>query len=200
MNSDFFMQKAIELSIKNIHNNGGPFGCVIVKNNKIISEGVNGVTQNNDPTAHAEIVAIRNACKKLNTFDLSGCELYTSCEPCPMCLSAIYWSHIDLVYYGNSRENAAEIQFDDKFIYDEMKKDINERKIPLKQILKDEAIKAFDLWAETENKRTNSAKRIYWNRFWILFMPDLPKHGSKIFRSWTKISAMCCLILSLIHI
>ena len=152
MNSDYFMQKAIELSIKNIHNNGGPFGCVIVKNNKIISEGVNGVTQNNDPTAHAEIVAIRNACKKLNTFDLSGCELYTSCEPCPMCLSAIYWSHIDLVYYGNSRENAAEIQFDDKFIYDEMKKDINERKIPLKQILKDEAIKAFDLWAETENK------------------------------------------------
>ena len=152
MNSNFFMQKAIELSIKNIHNKGGPFGCVIVKNNKIISEGVNGVTQNNDPTAHAEIVAIRNACKKLNTFDLSGCELYTSCEPCPMCLSAIYWSHIDLVYYGNSRENAAEIQFDDKFIYDEMKKDINERKIPLKQILKDEAIKAFDLWAETENK------------------------------------------------
>ena len=152
MNTNFFMQKAIELSIKNIHNNGGPFGCVIVKNNIIISEGVNGVTQNNDPTAHAEIVAIRNACKKLNTFDLSGCELYTSCEPCPMCLSAIYWSHIDLVYYGNSRENAAEIQFDDKFIYDEMKKDINERKIPLKQILKDEAIKAFDLWAETENK------------------------------------------------
>ena len=152
MNSDFFMQKAIELSIENIHNNGGPFGCVIVKNNKIISEGVNGVTQNNDPTAHAEIVAIRNACKKLNTFDLSGCELYTSCEPCPMCLSAIYWSHIDLVYYGNSRENAAEIQFDDKFIYDEMKKDINERKIPLKQILKDEAIKAFDLWTLTENK------------------------------------------------
>ena len=152
MNSDFFMQKAIELSIKNINNNGGPFGCVIVKNNKIISEGVNGVTQNNDPTAHAEIVAIRNACTKLNTFDLSGCEMYTSCEPCPMCLSAIYWSHIDIVYYGNSRENAAEIDFDDKFIYDEMKKDIDERKIPLKQILKDEAIKAFNLWAQTENK------------------------------------------------
>ena len=152
MNSDFFMQKAIELSIKNINNKGGPFGCVIVKNNKIISEGVNGVTQNNDPTAHAEIVAIRNACKKLNTFDLSGCELYTSCEPCPMCLSAIYWSHIDIVYYDNSRENAAEIEFDDKFIYDEMKKDINERKIPLKQILKDEAIKAFNLWTQTENK------------------------------------------------
>ena len=152
MNSDFFMQKAIELSIKNIHNKGGPFGCVIVKNNKIISEGVNGVTQKNDPTAHAEIVAIRNACKKLNTFDLNGCELYTSCEPCPMCLSAIYWSHVDKVYYGNSRENAAKIEFDDKFIYDEIKKDINKRKIPLKQILKEKAIKAFDLWAETENK------------------------------------------------
>ena len=152
MNSDFFMQKAIELSIKNINNNGGPFGCVIVKNNKIISEGVNGVTQNNDPAAHAEIVAIRNACTELNTFDLSDCEMYTSCEPCPMCLSAIYWSHIDIVYYGNSRENAAEIEFDDKFIYDEMKKDIDERKIPLKQILKNEAIKAFNLWAQTENK------------------------------------------------
>ena len=152
MNSDFFMQKAIELSIKNINNNGGPFGCVIVKNNKIISEGVNGVTQNNDPTAHAEIVAIRNACTELNTFDLTGCEMYTSCEPCPMCLSAIYWSHIDTVYYGNSRENAAEIEFDDKFIYDEIKKDIGARKIPLKQILKDEAIKAFNLWAQTENK------------------------------------------------
>ena len=152
MNSNFFMQKAIDLSIKNIHNNGGPFGCVIVKNNKIISEGVNSVTQNNDPTAHAEIVAIRSACKILNTFNLSGCELYTSCEPCPMCLSAIYWSHIDLVYYGNSRENAAEIEFDDKFIYDEIKKEINQRKIPLKQVLKEEAIKAFNLWTQTENK------------------------------------------------
>ncbi|MBL6674675.1 MAG: nucleoside deaminase [Alphaproteobacteria bacterium] len=152
MNSNFFMQKAIDLSIKNIYNNGGPFGCVIVKNNKIISEGVNSVTQNNDPTAHAEIVAIRSACKILNNFDLSGCELYTSCEPCPMCLSAIYWSHIDLVYYGNSRENAAEIDFDDKFIYDEIKKEINKRKIPLKQVLKEEAIKAFNLWTQTENK------------------------------------------------
>ena len=126
MNSDFFMQKAIELSIKNINNNGGPFGCVIVKNNKIVSEGVNGVTQNNDPTAHAEIVAIRNACTKLNTFNLSGCEMYTSCEPCPMCLSAIYWSHIDIVYYGNSRENAAEIEFDDKFI-ETIKSKVNQK-------------------------------------------------------------------------
>ena len=152
MNSDFFMQKAIELSIKNINNNGGPFGCVIVKNNKIISEGVNGVTQNNDPTAHAEIVAIRNACTKLNTFDLSGCELYTSCEPCPMCLSAIYWAHIDKIYYGNTRVDAAKIGFNDNFIYKELVLDINARKIPLKRILKDEAIKAFNLWAQTENK------------------------------------------------
>ncbi len=152
MNSNFFMQKAIELSINNIQKKGGPFGCVIVKDNKIISEGVNGVTLNNDPTAHAEIVAIRNACKKLNTFVLSGCELYSSCEPCPMCLSAIYWSHIERVYYGNSRQDAAKIEFDDKLIYDELNKSIHDRKIPLKQILKYEAIKAFDLWAETENK------------------------------------------------
>ena len=152
MNSDFFMQKAIELSIKNIHKNGGPFGCVIVKNNKIISEGANGVTQNNDPTAHAEIVAIRNACNKLNTFNLEGCELYSSCEPCPMCLSAIYWSHVDKVYYGNSRDDAAKIQFDDKFIYDELLLNMEERKIPISQISRDEAIKAFNLWENEENK------------------------------------------------
>ena len=114
-----FMKRAIELSINNIKNNGGPFGCVIVKNNQIIAEGVNRVTSSNDPTAHAEIVAIREACKKLNTFNLQGTDLYTSCEPCPMCLSAIYWSHIDKIFYGNSRDEAAEINFDDKFIYDE---------------------------------------------------------------------------------
>ena len=147
-----FMLRAIKLSINSANNDGGPFGCVVTKGNKIIAEGSNKVTMSNDPTAHAEVVAIREACKKLNTFKLTGCDLYTSCEPCPMCLSAIYWSHIDIVYYGNSRENAAEIEFDDKFIYDEMKKDINARKIPLKRILKDEAIKAFNLWAQTENK------------------------------------------------
>ena len=152
MDHNFFMKKAIELSINNIENKGGPFGCVIVKDNKIIAEGANGVTLNNDPTAHAEIVAIRNACKKLNTFDLSGCALYSSCEPCPMCLSAIYWSHIDIVYYGNSRQDAAKIEFDDKLIYDELNKSIDKRKIPLTQILKDEAIQAFDLWVKTENK------------------------------------------------
>ena len=152
MDHNFFMKKAIELSINNIENKGGPFGSVIVKDNKIIAKGVNGVTLNNDPTAHAEIVAIRNACKKLNTFDLSGCALYSSCEPCPMCLSAIYWSHIDIVYYGNSRQDAAKIEFDDKLIYDELNKSIDKRKIPLTQILKDEAIQAFDLWVKTENK------------------------------------------------
>ena len=130
MTSIDFMKRAISLSIDNIKNNGGPFGCVIVKENEIIAEGVNRVTFNNDPTAHAEIVAIRNACQKLNTFNLEGCELYSSCEPCPMCLSAIYWSHIDKVYYGNSREDAAKIKFDDKFIYDELSLEMKERKIP----------------------------------------------------------------------
>ena len=126
-----FMKKAIDLSIQNIKDSGGPFGCVIVRDNNIIAEGVNRVTFNNDPTAHAEIVAIRNACNKLNTFNLEGCELYSSCEPCPMCLSAIYWSHIDKVYFGNSREDAAKIQFDDKFIYDELSLKMTERKIPI---------------------------------------------------------------------
>jgi guanine deaminase len=147
-----FMKRAIDLSIQNIKNNGGPFGCVIVKDNNIIAEGVNRVTFNNDPTAHAEIVAIRNACNKLNTFNLEGCELYSSCEPCPMCLSAIYWSHVDKVYYGNSRDDAAKIQFDDKFIYDELLLNMEERKIPISQISRDEAIKAFNLWENEENK------------------------------------------------
>ena len=146
------MKRAIQLSINSVKNGGGPFGAVIVKNDKIIAEGSNKVTSTNDPTAHGEIVAIREACKKLNDFNLNGCKIFSTAEPCPMCLSAIYWSHIDIVYYGNSRENAAEIEFDDKFIYDEMKKDINARKIPLKRILKDDAIKAFNLWAQTENK------------------------------------------------
>ena len=152
MNSDFFMQKAIELSIKNINNKGGPFGCVIVKNNKIISEGVNGVTQNNDPTAHAEIVAIRNACTELNTFDLSGCEIYTSCEPCPMCLAAIYWSHIDNIFYANTRDDAKNIDFDDSLIYSEISKKNEDRQIPIKQMLREDALKAFELWSKKIDK------------------------------------------------
>ena len=147
-----FMKKAIELSIQNIKNNGGPFGCIIVKENKIIAEGVNRVTFNNDPTAHAEIIAIRNACKKLNTFNLEKCELYTSCEPCPMCLSAIYWSHIDKIYYGNSRLDASKIGFDDDFIYNELNKDLSSRKIQMKQISQKEAKKAFLDWDKKIDK------------------------------------------------
>ena len=152
MNDINFMNRAIELSINNIKNNGGPFGCVIVHKNKIIAEGVNRVTSNNDPTAHAEIVAIREACKKLNTFNLKGTQLYTSCEPCPMCLSAMYWAHIDKIFYGNSRNDAAKINFDDKFIYDEFKVKMSHRKIPLVQLCSDNAITAFKLWEEEENK------------------------------------------------
>ena len=152
MKNNNFMRRAIELSIQNIKDNGGPFGCVIVKKNKIIAEGINRVTFNNDPTAHAEIVAIRNACEKLNTFNLEECELYTSCEPCPMCLSAIYWSHINKIYYGNSRLDAAKIGFDDDFIYNELNKKLSSRKIPMKQINQSEAKKAFFDWEEKVDK------------------------------------------------
>ncbi len=146
-----FMLRAIELSVNSANNAGGPFGCVIVRDNKIIAEGSNIVTSSNDPTAHAEIVAIRDACKKLNTFNLSGSDLYSSCEPCPMCLSAIYWSHINNIFYANTRDDAKKINFDDSFIYSEFSKKIEDRKIPIKQILRDEAIKAFELW----NKKTD---------------------------------------------
>ena len=141
-----FMLKAIELSIKSAETIGGPFGCVIVKDNKIISEGSNKVTLTNDPTAHGEIVAIREACLKLNSFNLSGCELYSSCEPCPMCLSAIYWSHIDKIFYANTRNDAKNIDFDDSFIYSEINKKIEDRKIQMSQMLRDEALKAFKIW------------------------------------------------------
>ncbi len=146
-----FMLRAIELSVNSANNTGGPFGCVIVRDNKIIAEGSNIVTSSNDPTAHAEIVAIRDACKKLNTFNLSGSDLYSSCEPCPMCLSAIYWSHIDNIFYANTRDDAKKINFDDSFIYSEFSKKIEDRKIPIKQMLRDEALKAFELW----NKKTD---------------------------------------------
>ena len=147
-----FMLKAIELSIKSAETIGGPFGCVIVKDNKIISEGSNKVTSTNDPTAHGEIVAIREACLKLNTFNLSGCELYSTCEPCPMCLSAIYWSHIDRVFYANTRDDAKNIDFDDTFIYSEINKKIEDRKIKMIQIHRDEALKAFKIWDEKTDK------------------------------------------------
>jgi tRNA(Arg) A34 adenosine deaminase TadA len=146
-----FMHRAIELSVNSANNAGGPFGCVIVKDNKIIAEGSNKVTSSNDPTAHAEIVAIRDACQKLNTYNLSGSDLYSSCEPCPMCLSAIYWSHIDNIFYANTRDDAKKINFDDSFIYSEFSKKIEDRKIPIKQMLRDEALKVFELW----NKKTD---------------------------------------------
>ena len=147
-----FMLKAIELSIKSAETISGPFGCVIVKDNKIISEGSNKVTSTNDPTAHGEIVAIREACLKLNTFNLSGCELYSTCEPCPMCLSAIYWSHIDKIFYANTRDDAKNIDFDDSFIYSEINKKIGDRKIQMIQMLRDEALKAFKIWDEKVDK------------------------------------------------
>ena len=147
-----FMSRAIELSIESVKSGGGPFGSVIIKNNEIISEGMNRVTKSNDPTAHGEIVAIRNACKNLNDFSLKGCELYTSCEPCPMCLSAIYWSRIDKIYYANTRDDAKKIDFDDSLIYSELTKKIKERKIPTTQLMRDEALQGFKLWKNTENK------------------------------------------------
>ena len=147
-----FMKRAIELSIKSVNNGGGPFGSVIVKGDKIIAEGSNKVTSNNDPTAHGEIVAIREACKKLNNFSLNGCELYSTCEPCPMCLSAIYWARIDKIYYGNTREDARKIDFDDSLIYTELQKNIDKRKIPMIQIMRNEALKAFELWDKKKDK------------------------------------------------
>ena len=146
------MERAIALSLESVKSGGGPFGAVIIKNNEIISEGMNRVTKNNDPTAHGEIVAIRNACKNLNNFSLKGCELYTSCEPCPMCLSAIYWSRIDKIYYANTRDDAKKIDFDDSLIYSELTKKIKERKIPTTQLMRDEALQGFKLWKNTENK------------------------------------------------
>ena len=148
------MIRAIELSIKSVNTGTGPFGSVIVKDNKIISEGFNTVTLSNDPTSHAEIAAIRIACKELKNFSLKGCDLYTTCEPCPMCLSAIYWARIDKIYYANTRNDAQKIDFSDALIYEELNKSIKDRKIPMHQIMRDEALKAFELW----DKKTDKVK------------------------------------------
>ncbi|MEI6753793.1 MAG: nucleoside deaminase [Paludibacter sp.] len=150
--NDKFMRKAIALSVANINNGGGPFGAVIVKDGKIVSTGVNCVTANNDPTAHAEVNAIRKAAKKLGTFDLAGCEIYTSCEPCPMCLGAVYWAHLDKMYYGNTKTDAKNIGFDDSFIYDEIELKLSERRLKSIQKLPEEAIKAFEAWANSSDK------------------------------------------------
>ena len=151
-NCEKYMREAISLSVKNIDENGGPFGAVIVKDGEIIARGVNRVTLNNDPTAHAEVNAIREASKKLGTFDLSGCEIYSSCEPCPMCLGAIYWARIDKLFFANTKQDAKEIEFDDSFIYEELDLPIEKRKIPTRQILREEALVAFNKWKDKEDK------------------------------------------------
>ncbi len=152
-NQKKFMREAIRLSIENVQSgNGGPFGTIIVKNGNIIASGVNKVTQSSDPTAHAEIVAIRSACETLGTFQLVGCEIYCSCEPCPMCLGAIYWARPDRIYFANTRKDAADINFDDNFIYNELDVSISQRKLPTTQLLRDEAQMAFTQWRESTAK------------------------------------------------
>ena len=147
-----YMRKAIELSAENIRNGGGPFGAVIVRGDEIVATGVNRVTCNCDPTAHAEVSAIRAASAKLGTFDLGGCEIYTSCEPCPMCLGAIYWAHLDKIYYANTKADAKAIDFDDSFIYDELELKPEERHLPSEQLMHDEAFKVFEQWRDMEDK------------------------------------------------
>jgi tRNA(Arg) A34 adenosine deaminase TadA len=148
-----FMREAIRISITRMRRNcGGPFGAVVVRNGKIVGRGWNQVTSTNDPTAHAEVTAIRDACARLRTFQLDDCELYTSCEPCPMCLSAIYWARLRKVYFGNTRKDAARIQFDDDFIYREVAKPVSKRKIPMKQLLRIEAQVAFAEWTAKTDK------------------------------------------------
>lgn len=148
-----FMKRAIEIAREGMNNNlGGPFGAVIVKDGKIIAESNNEVTSTNDPTAHAEVAVIRKACKKLNAFQLNECILFTSCEPCPMCLGAIYWARLKAVFYGCTKEDAAQINFDDNFIYKELEKSIPEREIPFANILRDQSKKVFDEWSKKEDR------------------------------------------------
>ena len=151
MTKEELMRKAIELSIESVRNGGGPFGAIIARKGEIIAEGSNGVTIYNDPTAQAEVTAIRIACEKLGTFDLTGCEIYTSCEPCPMCLGAIYWAHLDKIYYANDRKDAADIGFDDDFIYQEIEVKPQYRKKPSEILMREEGLEAFRIW----NKKTD---------------------------------------------
>lgn len=148
-----FMQEAIRISIQMMRRNkGGPFGAVVVRNGKIVGKGWNQVTSSNDPTAHAEVVAIRDACRRLKTFQLDDCDLYTSCEPCPMCLSAMYWARLKKVYYANTRKDAADIDFDDDFIYSEVAKPISKRKLVMRQLMHKEALAAFKEWKNKPDK------------------------------------------------
>ena len=147
------MHEAIKIANENIKNGGGPFGAVIAdKKGNIIATGMNRVTANNDPTAHAEVTAIRNATSTLNTFNLEGYVIYTSCEPCPMCLGAIYWAHLDKVYYANTKADAKAINFDDSFIYDELALSPADRKLPSEQLMREEAIKTFEAWMDKQDK------------------------------------------------
>ena len=148
-----FMQRAIQLAIENVRaGKGGPFAAVIVRDGEIIGEGANSVTTTNDPTAHAEVNAIRNACRALNTFTLKDCEIYTSCEPCPMCLAAIYWARIRAIYYGSDSNDAARAGFDDSYFYEEIRLHRDARSVPLRQILSGEAWQSFQLWIDTPEK------------------------------------------------
>lgn len=152
MQHEKFMTEAIEMSKQSVASGGGPFGTVIVKDGYVVGRGINRVTVWNDPTAHGEIVAIRDACKNLNTFQLDGCVLYTSSEPCPMCLGAIYWARLEAVYYANTKEDAAVIGFDDCFIYRELETPHRNRRIPFVQIMREQALEAFRMWEDKSDK------------------------------------------------
>ncbi len=153
MEKENFMKEAIGLSIDNVQSGkGGPFGAIVVKDGKIIARGANSVTSSNDPTAHAEVNAIREACRVLNTFQLDGCEIYTSCEPCPMCLGAIYWARPTTVYYANTKADAAEINFDDDFIYKEIAKPLHERNLKFVQMSREDALVAFKEWTDKNDR------------------------------------------------
>lgn len=147
-----FMREAIRLANESVERGGGPFGAVIVKDGEIVAGSSNSVTIDNDPTAHAEVNTIREACRKLRTFDLSGCTIYTSCEPCPMCLGAIYWARIGKIFYGNTRKDARDIQFADDFIYEELDRPMDKRTVPIVPLLRDEALHTFRLWTEKADK------------------------------------------------
>jgi len=152
-NKEKFMTEAVNAALKGMNNNeGGPFGCIVVKNGQIVGRGNNKVTSTNDPTAHAEVNAIRDACKNLDSFQLDGCEIYTSCEPCPMCLGAIYWARPDKVYYGSNQSDAASIGFDDAFIYEEIPLPYSKRSIPFEQLAREIALEPFQEWTKKEDK------------------------------------------------
>lgn len=147
-----FMREAIRLANESVAKGGGPFGAVIVKDGKIVAGSSNSVTLDNDPTAHAEVNTIRKACRAMGSFNLEGCVIYTSCEPCPMCLGAIYWAGINRIYYGNTRQDAADIDFDDNFIYEEIGKDMSDRTVPIIPMLRSEAMESFRLWKEKADR------------------------------------------------